>query len=144
MPCPAERLGEPPTRVQASFDGLVDRGILTFLPAERGAAFRIVDAEVPLSLDRERWQVKRSAAFAKLNRMEAYTRSDCRRRDILAYFGEEAAFERCGERIHPLGEYDYMGKVYTGSQLATLWRVPQQAQPQRRRAKRMKAMRLEE
>ena len=92
----AARLGESATRVQASFEGLVDRGILASLPGERGATFVLVDPEVPLALDRERWQAKRSAAFAKLNRMEAYTRSDCRRRDILAYFGEEASYERCG------------------------------------------------
>ncbi|MCB9673731.1 MAG: ATP-dependent DNA helicase RecQ [Alphaproteobacteria bacterium] len=85
-------------RVQllAALRGLEERGVLRYQVGGRVGGIELVDAERPLELDEKRMRERRNREYRKLDRMEAYTSTACRRRYIVEYFGEKAPFERCG------------------------------------------------
>lgn len=82
--------------LNAALRGLEDRGILQYQPPARIGGIEVVDPGVPLAIDDTRMRERRNREYAKLDRMEAYAGSACRRRFIVEYFGEKAPFERCG------------------------------------------------
>jgi ATP-dependent DNA helicase RecQ len=86
------------SRVQltAAIAGLVDRGLVVFRPADRVGGVELVDPARKLVLDEPAMRARRAREYKKLDRMEGYTDSDCRRRYVIEYFGEKPAFERCG------------------------------------------------
>ena len=92
----ARRLGLERDQVVNALNGLADRGFLEWRPAERIGGVELLRLGEPLDLDEERLRRRRSREFDKLDRMLDYPRSACRRRYLVAYFGEEPPFERCG------------------------------------------------
>ncbi|HMV67932.1 MAG TPA: ATP-dependent DNA helicase RecQ [Myxococcota bacterium] len=83
-------------QLNAALHGLMDRGYVTFQPADRVGGVELVQPGKPLRLDEPRMRQRRSHEYTKLERMLGYTRAACRRRYIVEYFGEVAPFERCG------------------------------------------------
>ena len=80
----------------AAIHGLADRGFLSFIPAGRTGGVELLGGVDPLDLDEASMRARRAREYAKLDQMEAYADSRCRRRYIIEYFGEEAPFESCG------------------------------------------------
>lgn len=80
----------------AAIHGLADRGFLFFTPAGRTGGVELLGGADPLDLDEASMRARRAREYAKLDRMEAYGESRCRRRYIIEYFGEVAPFESCG------------------------------------------------
>jgi ATP-dependent DNA helicase RecQ len=82
--------------LNAALRGLEDRGILRYQPPSRMGGIELVAPHEPLDLDDKRMRDRRNREYGKLDKMEAYAGSACRRRFIVEYFGERAPFERCG------------------------------------------------
>ncbi|MEZ4319338.1 MAG: ATP-dependent DNA helicase RecQ [Myxococcota bacterium] len=89
-------LGIERVQLLAALRGLEERGVLRLQTGGRIGGIELVDAERPLELDEKRMRERRNREYRKLDRMEAYTGSTCRRRFIVEYFGEKAPFESCG------------------------------------------------
>ncbi len=83
-------------QLQHALHGLQDRGFLVYDTPERTGGVELLQPDQPLKLDDAALKARRSREYAKLDRMIAYTRSGCRRRYVIEYFGEAAPFERCG------------------------------------------------
>ncbi|MCB9680019.1 MAG: RecQ family ATP-dependent DNA helicase [Alphaproteobacteria bacterium] len=83
-------------QLTAALRGLEDRGYLGWSPPDRTGGVELVRPHEPLKLDEAALRARRSAEYAKLDRMVAYTGAACRRRYIVEHFGEVAPFERCG------------------------------------------------
>ena len=84
-------------QVVAALQGLEDRGYLVYRPPERiGGVELMHPPELPLMLDEATLSGRRQQEFDKLDKMIDYTRSPCRRRYLLEYFGQEPEYERCG------------------------------------------------
>jgi ATP-dependent DNA helicase RecQ len=83
-------------QLTAALRGLEERGFLEYRPADRRGGVEIIDPAAPLQLDEERLIARRGREYAKLDAMVRYTGTECRRRYIIEYFGEQAPFERCG------------------------------------------------
>jgi len=86
------------SRVQllAAMRGLEDRGVLQYQMGGRVGGVELLDAGLPLEVDEKRMRDRRNREYRKLDRMEAYASSPCRRRYVIEYFGEKAPFEQCG------------------------------------------------
>jgi ATP-dependent DNA helicase RecQ len=80
----------------AALRGLEDRGLLQYQAPERIGGVELIDPEVQLKLDESRMKERRGREYLKLDRMEGYVGSPCRRRYVIEYFGEKAPFEACG------------------------------------------------
>ncbi|MCA9570886.1 MAG: ATP-dependent DNA helicase RecQ, partial [Myxococcales bacterium] len=89
-------LGMKRVELMAALRGLEDRGILRYQPPARMGGIELVDPAEPLTIDDTRMRERRNREYRKLDRMEAYAGSACRRRFVVEYFGEKAPFERCG------------------------------------------------
>ncbi len=83
-------------KLTAAILGLMERGYLTYRAPERVGGVELLKPNEPLKLDEVKMKARRSREYAKLDKMEAYAGSACRRRFIVEYFGEKAPFERCG------------------------------------------------
>ncbi len=83
-------------QLMAAIEGLVDRGLVTFRAADRIGGVELVDPKRVLKLDEAAMRARRGREYKKLDKMEGYTTCACRRRYIIEYFGEVAAFEACG------------------------------------------------
>ena len=89
-------LGMERDQLMAAIRGLEDRGYIDWRPADRTGGVELLKPHELLSLDETAMRARRSREYAKLDRMVAYTRTACRRRYVVEYFGEAAPFERCG------------------------------------------------
>ena len=92
----AQRLDLSRDQLVAALRGLEDRGYLSFQAADRAGGVEIVDPGRPLELDREALEARRRHDRARLDAMVAYADTRCRRRYLVTYFGEPAAYETCG------------------------------------------------
>ena len=92
----AEEAGVDREQLHAALGGLEERGFLTYRPAERVGGVELLREGETLQLDEARMRERRSREFTKLDRMNDYPASACRRRYIVEYFGEQAPFECCG------------------------------------------------
>jgi len=84
--------------IEAAVKVLEREGVVWRLPASFGRMrLRILRREEPLPVDFAGLAEKRMADLARLARMVEYVESPgCRRRNVLAYFGETTGAERCG------------------------------------------------
>ncbi|MBA2320207.1 MAG: RecQ family ATP-dependent DNA helicase, partial [Deltaproteobacteria bacterium] len=83
-------------QLTASLARLEERGLLRYRPADRVGGVELFDLGAPLKLDETAMRARRAKAYAKLDKMEGYTGPSCRRRYVVAYFGEVPPFEACG------------------------------------------------
>ena len=83
-------------QLTAAIRGLEERGYLTYRAPERVGGVELLQPGALLDLDEESMRKRRNRVYAKLDQMQAYTTSACRRRFVVEYFGEKAPFERCG------------------------------------------------
>ena len=92
----AEELSLSREQVVAALHGLENRGFIGYQPAERVGGVELLRPDQPLVLDEKKMRERRGREVRKLDRMEAYTETPCRRRYIVEYFGEKTPYERCG------------------------------------------------
>jgi len=92
----SQRLGCTREQLLAALHGLDDRGLLAFTPPGRTGGIELLGGEGALELDEAGMRARRAREYAKLDKMQAYVKSRCRRRYIIEYFGERAPFESCG------------------------------------------------
>jgi ATP-dependent DNA helicase RecQ len=90
------RLGCTREQLLAALHGLEDRELLAFTPPGRTGGIELLGGDGPLELDEEGMRARRARKYAKLDKMQAYVTSTCRRRYIIEYFGERPPFEACG------------------------------------------------
>lgn len=82
--------------ITAALRGLEDRGVIRYQAPSRSGGVEVIDPHVPLEVDEQRMRERRNREYRKLDLMEGYATSTCRRRYIIEYFGEKSHFERCG------------------------------------------------
>jgi ATP-dependent DNA helicase RecQ len=83
-------------QLTAALRGLEDRGFLQFRPADRRGGVELLRPGEPLALDEAGLRARRAREYGKLDKMIDYTGAGCRRRYVIAYFGETPPFEACG------------------------------------------------
>ena len=92
----ASELGLSREQLGAALHGLENRGFIGYRPADRVGGVELLRPDEPLVLDEAKMRERRGREVRKLDRMEAYTESPCRRRFIVEYFGEKTTYQRCG------------------------------------------------
>jgi len=83
-------------QLSAGLRGLEDRGWIRYRAADRVGGVELLQPGKKLHLNERKMRERRSREYQKLDQMERYTTTSCRRRYIVEYFGEKAPFERCG------------------------------------------------
>jgi ATP-dependent DNA helicase RecQ len=92
----SHELGISREQLGAALHGLENRGFIDYRPADRVGGVELLRSDEPLVLDEAKMRERRGREVRKLDQMEAYTESPCRRRYIVEYFGEKTAYQRCG------------------------------------------------
>jgi ATP-dependent DNA helicase RecQ len=83
-------------QLMAALRGLADRGVLHVHAGGRFGGLELIEPDRVLEIDDRKMRERRNREYVKLDKMQAYTGSPCRRRYVVEYFGEKAPFERCG------------------------------------------------
>lgn len=92
----AGELGIERDALVSALRALDERGLIQYQAADRVGGVELIGPEEPLKLDEARLRDLRNREYARLDKMCAYVGAPCRRRYLIAYFGETPAFERCG------------------------------------------------
>ncbi len=93
----AEELDLTREQVTAAIRGLEEREVIQWAAPERMGGVELLHPGEPLQLDEARMKARRQRELQKLQRMIDYGAAGCHRRYILAYFGDVAPWERCGD-----------------------------------------------
>ena len=83
-------------QLMAALHALRDAKLIRWEAPERVGGVELLRYGEPLVINEELILRRRNHEFKKLELMKAYAESECRRRYLITYFGEDAPFERCG------------------------------------------------
>lgn len=75
---------------------LQEQGYIDWDSPERMGGIEILREEHTLDIDEAKILARREFELKKVDLMRSYSRSACRRRYLIEYFGQEAPWERCG------------------------------------------------
>lgn len=83
-------------QLNAALYALRDAKLIKWEAPDRVGGVELLRFGEPLAIDEENILRRRNHEFKKLELMKSYAESECRRRYLITYFGEDAPFEKCG------------------------------------------------